>query len=71
MNKFWNPQIRFRTENKPRKTENEKIYVFHDGTVMYREVYTASLTNLFDTGKIPFDSQQLIIPISSRSYDIQ
>lgn len=66
---IWTPEFRFRNGFDPRIADNIRIYMFYDGTVYYRERFTAQLMEKFHLEMIPFDSQTLTMDIGSLTFD--
>lgn len=67
--KMWTPEIRFRNGSAPRTPDNVRIYNFNDGTILYREGFTASLMDKFNLSKMPFDTQNIVMDIGSLTFD--
>jgi len=66
---MWFPEIRFRNDAKPRESDNVRIYIFNDGTVVMREIFIATLMDRMDVElrAIPFDLQTCVMDIGSLS----
>eukprot|EP00977_Amphora_coffeiformis_P021827 scaffold9946_cov188-Amphora_coffeaeformis.AAC.11 len=65
MSYIWWPDIVFVNELIPRRTENEELFIAHDGTVEYREKFGVRLASNYFMQQFPFDTQTLVAEIES------
>jgi hypothetical protein len=65
LQRMWWPDIELVNEIQPRQIENEELIVKPDGSIEYREKFTAKLATDYDMKRFPFDTQTLIIEIES------
>jgi hypothetical protein len=65
LQRMWWPDIEFVNEIQPRQMENEELIIEPDGSIEYREKFSAKLATDFNMQRFPFDTQTLIIEIES------
>lgn len=69
MGKIWNPEMRIMNAFEKRRSDNIRIYVFNDGTIVMREIFTVNVRSFFNLSKIPFDDHWLKLQIGSMTWD--
>lgn len=66
----WWPDLMIRNAVKPPQTENEELFVFADGTVVYEARISAEVRGAYNFHKFPFDRQNLRIEIESFAWTV-
>ena len=67
--RIWWPSITFVNEVGEYFRKNEELIIFANGTVQYKEKFSAELKSFFDLTKFPFDEQTLSVAIESFAWD--
>jgi hypothetical protein len=65
LDRMWWPDIEFVNEIQPRLIENKELIIEPNGSVEYREKFSAKLATDYDMRRFPFDTQTLIIELES------
>ncbi len=65
LERMWWPDVEFVNEIEPRRIENEELIIQPNGSIEYREKFSAKLATDYDMRRFPFDIQTLIIEIES------
>ncbi len=66
---IWWPDIDFANEAAPREISNQELIIFSDGTLEYKEKFSAVLEARYDLRNFPFDEQTLEIEIESFAWN--
>lgn len=65
LERIWSPDVSFVNKVEPRQIANQEVIVLPDGTIEYRERFSANLVNNYDLRRFPFDTQMLIFKLKS------
>lgn len=66
----WKPQLEFANEETPAAFRFVDFYVKPDGTVVYTQRFTATLSTSLDLRRFPFDSQALPLVVQASGDDL-
>lgn len=65
LNEIWWPAVTIANQVNGRNIENQELVILSDGTIEYKEKFSAELEAHYDLKKFPFDRQKLEIEIES------
>lgn len=68
-NEIWWPELEITNERGSRDTEERALAIHPDGTVLYRERFSAKIQADFKLSRFPFDDQEFHIYIESFIYE--
>lgn len=67
---MWKPDFEFTNEETPTSFRFIDLYAEPDGTIVYAQTFTATLSTSFDLRRFPFDSQILPVVVQASGDDI-
>ena len=65
LNEIWWPAVTIANQVNARNIENQELVILSDGTIEYKEKFSAELEAHYDLKEFPFDRQKLEIEIES------
>ncbi len=65
LERIWSPDVSFVNKVEPRRIANQELIISPDGTIEYRESFSATLANNYNLRRFPFDAQTLMFELKS------